>query len=185
MLWNLDKRFHGERLTCTDEQGRDGRGVQQVRMVEGGNVVTADPPAVTPPSMSLWCCTYRGLRSGCRQLKLTAGICRLGGRASSPVGLQGRGGSSGERKGERRGERRPRPSLLRVGTIVRGERSPSEPEPSSSSLMEGSFFTTPPLVSESIWGGRIPGPPPPRSLVTASYFETFVCDHRQARGGRS
>lgn len=83
------------------------------------------------------------------QLKLTTGICRLVGRLCSLGGLKALAGSSGERRGERSGERRPRPSLHRGGTLGSGERSPSDPDPSSSSLMEGSFFMIPPLLSQS------------------------------------
>lgn len=58
----------------------------------------------------------------------------------------------GERIGERMGERKPRPPNLHWAVVVvRGERSPSEPEPSSSSLIDGSFFTSPPLLSQSAW----------------------------------
>lgn len=68
------------------------------------------------------------------------------------------GERSGERIGERMGERRARlPSLHWTGVVGRGERSPSEPEPSSSSLIDGSFFTSPPLLSQSACreeGGR-------------------------------
>lgn len=58
---------------------------------------------------------HLGLRSGCMQLKLTTGICRLAGWPWSLSGLKVLAGSSGERRGERRGECRPRPSLPRGG----------------------------------------------------------------------
>ncbi|TNN70251.1 hypothetical protein EYF80_019465 [Liparis tanakae] len=92
---------------------------------------------------------HRGPRSGCRPLKLTAGICRLEGRMWSLAALKDLCGSSGERRGERRGERSPpRPSLPRGGIAGRGECSPSDPDPSSTSLMDGSFLTIPPLLSQ-------------------------------------
>lgn len=93
---------------------------------------------------------HRGPRSGCRPLKLTAGICRPEGRMWSLATLKALCGSSGERRGERRGERSPpRPSLLRGGIGGRGECSTSDPDPSSTSLMDGSFLPIPPLLSQS------------------------------------
>lgn len=97
--------------------------------------------------MTRWMIPYRGLRSGCRQLKLTTGICRVAGCTWSLAGLTVLIGSRGERKGEHIGDLRPRPSLPRGGTLGRGEWSPSDPDPSSSSLIDGSFFMIPPLLS--------------------------------------
>ncbi|MEQ2176450.1 hypothetical protein GOODEAATRI_028090 [Goodea atripinnis] len=76
-------------------------------------------------------------------LKLTTGICKVEGRKYSEGARKGRGA----KRGERRGELRP---LLRC----RGERGardtePCSSSPSSSSRMDGSFFTRPPLLSQS------------------------------------
>lgn len=91
------------------------------------------------------CVFYLGLSSGGAPLKLTTGICRVEGRKWSEGARKGRGG----RRGERRGELRP---LLRCS----GERGARDTElcsssPSSSSRMDGSFFTKPPLLSQSTW----------------------------------
>lgn len=102
--------------------------------------------------MNIWKVTNRGLRSCCRQVKLTTGICKLVGRQWSLASFMVLPGSSGERRGERIGERRPRPSLPTGATLGSGECSPSDPEPSSSSLMDGSFVMMPPLLSQSTWG---------------------------------
>lgn len=82
-------------------------------------------------------------------MKPTTGSCRVEGRMWSVAGRKGLGGSRGERRGERSGEVRPRPSLPKGGILGREECSASDPDPSSSSLIEGSFFTIPPLLSKS------------------------------------
>lgn len=87
--------------------------------------------------------THLGLSSGGALLKLTTGIWSVAGRLWSVGGRKGRGG----RRGERRGELSP---LVRR----RGERGARDTECcsssfSSSSRMEGSFFTRPPLLSQS------------------------------------
>lgn len=100
-----------------------------------------------PPELCVCVCVfYLGLSSGGALLKLTTGICRVDGRKWSEGARKGLGG----RRGERRGELRP---LLRCS----GERGARDTElwsssPSSSSRMEGSFFTKPPLLSQSTWG---------------------------------
>lgn len=86
---------------------------------------------------------YLGLSSAGALLKLTTGICSVEGRKCSEGARKGRGA----RRGERRGELRP---LLRWS----GERGARDTElcsssPSSSSRMDGSFFTRPPLLSQS------------------------------------
>ncbi len=89
------------------------------------------------------CVCHLGLSSGGALLKLTTGICRVAGRECSEGARKGLGG----RRGERRGELSP---LLRRS----GERGAQDTEfcsssPSSSSRMDGSFFTKPPLLSQS------------------------------------
>lgn len=89
---------------------------------------------------------YLGLSSPGALAKLTIGICRVTGRVCSAGARKGLGGSKGERSGEliprlrRRGERG-----------ARDTKFCSSSPPSSSSRMEGSFFTRPPLLSQSAW----------------------------------
>ncbi len=88
---------------------------------------------------------YLGLSSGGALLKLTTGIWRVAGRVWSDGGRKGRGG----RRGDLRGELRPR-------VRRRGERGALDTECcsssfSSSSRIAGSFFTRPPLLSQSTW----------------------------------
>lgn len=136
------------------------------------------------PHVNTWTAPHRGLSSGCRQPKLTTGICRLLGRVWSPAGLMLLAGSSGERRGEHKGERRPRPSLTRGGTLGRGECSPSDPDPSSSSLMDGSFLMIPPLLSQSAWGDSFSH----ASTVNTSQLLTKLaekwCNIKNAKRGR-
>lgn len=90
---------------------------------------------------------YRGLSSGGALARLTRGMCRVLLLGCSLGGRNGRGGSSGERRGELS------PRARRSGERgARGQEERSASSPSSSSWIEGSFFTNPPLLSQSTWG---------------------------------
>lgn len=185
MLWNLDKRFHGERLTCTDEQGRDGRGVQQVRMVEGGNVVTADPPAVTPPQHESVVLHLPGAEVWLQAAEAHCGNLQVGGPRQLPRGSAGSGGQQrGAQRGAQGGAQTP-PQPVEGGYHREGGALPLRAGALLVLPDGGQFLHDPPVGLRVHLGRKNTGTPPPRSLVTASYFETFVCDHRQARGGRS
>lgn len=87
--------------------------------------------------------SYLGLSSGGTLLKLTTGICRVVGREGSEGARKGLGGRRGERRGELS------PLLMRSGE--RGARGTElcSSSPSSSSRIDGNFFTKPPLLSQS------------------------------------
>lgn len=89
------------------------------------------------------CVCYLGLSSGGALLKLTTGICRVVGRECSEGARNGLGGSRGERKGELS------PLLRRSGERGARDTEFCSSSPSSSSRIDGSFFTKPPLLSQS------------------------------------
>lgn len=88
---------------------------------------------------------YLGLSSGGALLKLTTGIWRVAGRVWSDGGRKGRGG----RRGDRSGELRPR--VRRRGDRWALDTEFCSSSFSSSSRIAGSFFTRPPLLSQSSW----------------------------------
>lgn len=91
------------------------------------------------------CVSYLGLSSGGTLLKLTTGICRVVGRECSEGARKGLGGRRGERSGELS------PLLRRNGERWARDTEFCSSSPSSSSRMDGSFFTKPPLLSQSTW----------------------------------
>lgn len=91
---------------------------------------------------------YLGLSSDGALQKLTTGICSVAGRPCS----EGARNGLGCRRGERSGELSPRPRRSGERGARDTEFGGSSPPPSSSSRIDGSFFTRPPLLSQSTCG---------------------------------